>query len=256
MTIDDIKKMLDDNIATFNADKETDFKEMLTTFRNADGDGKRKWALKIWDVIRTSGTLPLNLNSEDDIDLANLLKITAANKDNPWPLACAIIIMHNRYRLCDLLEKSFACQELFSIFTCSTKLMNKLISEFVFNAAQDPFYAKYFDPTDIDKASLIADSMDILAQGDHNLTHKSPRRFMFLLPQRNTLYFELLRSLLPQFKWFSQEYPEYDNGDISPNLLAALIERASNCTDCKPALPKLTAFSNYLNVCIANMSRQ
>lgn len=256
MTIDDIKAILDDSIATLNAGEKMDYKEMLEKFRNSDDEGMNEWAFKIWDTIRTSGKLPLDFDLEDDIELANLLKITALKADNPWPLACAIIIMHNRYRLCDLLDKAFACQELFSILTCSTKLTYKLISEFVFDVAKDTFYTRYFDKSDLDMAASIADGMDILTSGDHNLTDATPRRFMFRLPQHNTLYFELLRSILPPLNWFSQEYPDYDNGGLSTKLLTALMEQAEKCSDRKPALPKLTAFTNYLNVHIAEMARK
>lgn len=129
-------------------------------------------------------------------------------------LTYAIVILHNRYLLSDILEKAFVAHNFIGNWRCCGDMMIAVLAEFIENGIEQTLYAEAFDGADNDPRALL---------------------------------FELMRAVLPAAEWFRNQYGDVVIEEVPDGLLDSLIAYSQQYgSNRKPALPKFTALSRYL----------
>ena len=181
MKIADIKDIIDETLDSAALPEDTEIRELLARMDAANGD-ERECAMiaeEICGIIRRSDTVPWNLGSNEDLLLAHTIWVKAANDNDTYLLKYALIVLHNRYMLGDMLEQGFAAEDLMKIFIYCREHVLNLLELFATTAAEDPFYGCFLDKEDMEPAD------------------------------GNRLYAELIRAVLPSLSWLLENYPDY-----------------------------------------------
>lgn len=213
MEVEDVKNIVDALLAE-TAEAES-FERYFKAWENNEcEEGGAHPGEILWQYMRANKFVPENLTSKQDSRLIDLLCNIALYEKDPLPLKYAIVVMHNRYILSDILEKAFMAHDFIRNMRRCNDLMTEVLTDFLINGINEPLYVEAFDETD----------------GN---------------PQ--TLLYEMLRAVTPAAEWFSRQYDDVEIEEVPSDFLEALIalsrERGERL---KPALPKLTALSRYL----------
>ncbi len=213
----DVKDMINETLASAALPEDAEIKELLARMDAANGDEREsaKVAEEIAGLLKRIGTVPLNLDSNQDLLLAHTILVKSLNDNDTALLKYALIAMHNRFMLGDMLEQGFAAEALMKIFIHGKEHVMKLLAEFAGTAAEDSFYGRFLDREDMESAD------------------------------GSRLYAELMRAVLPSLHWLVQTYPDYPCF-MTPEEIDNFQDTVCSGKGGKDALPKFSAFCRML----------
>ncbi len=213
MEVADVRKIIEsvidenENISTFD--------QLFRQFSEADAGQETEPAREIWDYMRRNRYLPEHLNAEDDRNLAFRLEEIAVNGPDTEPLKYALVLLHHRFMLSDILEKAFTAKMVLFFLLYNRQLILSILDETIQYMTDDPLYQDCFDPSD---------------------------------QQATTLLMELARAVFPFVTWMQQHY-KYDEMPWLEEKIQTLLQNYSEEARKykKPALTKFTAVCRCLN---------
>lgn len=189
------------------------FTELYQNYRVADDIQKETTAQDLWQYMKDNQFLPEYFESDDDLDLASMLEHIAVDEEDNLAFKYALILLHHRFMLSDILEKAFVARMLIFFFIVHREMTIELLHDFVAATSNDMIYKSFLD------------------EDDHDV---------------NVLHFELIRAILPVLEWFHNQYPDQEIHGVNSMVFDAYKKLSESMSNKKSALFKLSAFCRYL----------
>lgn len=213
MEVKDVKIILDDILsANDHIDKFNTFFEEYRSYEHFIPSDK---VHALWKFMWDNNYIPQDLNSDDDMKVVSILSMAATKENEPIAMKYALILLHQRFMLGDMLEKAFVSRKLLKLFFVCHEMIESIISEFIENARYDKLYAMNFDENDWSVENM---------------------------------WYELVLAFVPAIEWLDKQWSNSDNDELEEIMkeLSPLYKKRSNMSDKSPLLPKFSAFGQYL----------
>lgn len=218
MEASDVKNIISSYLAEH--DNYNMFDHLFQQYMSEREEGKdsNSTAIELWEYMKSSAYIPQHLNSDEDMALARMLTNLSAKEEDPDPLVYAVIILHNRFILSNILERAITSLQIMDILIRRDNLLDVII---------DVFYK------------------DVFSDSNENRIYREPFEENDASPE--AIRTECMRAVLPYVLWL-HEYAPYilESRGIRIDFLKHLEELIKKVKHQKKALPKFSAVGRYL----------
>lgn len=178
---------------------------------DCDSEAKHQKVIELWTYLKQTPVIPDNLNSDEDMQLCQVLADFSENCDEPEALSVAFVLISHRLTLGDPLEKAFISQLAMSILIENRKKVLLLLNHFIKSSEDISLYRE-----------TLEDDEDCY-----------------------TLYKEMIRAIGIYLLWMKQYYPDYNPFGMTGDIEGLMNQLNKESENKKPAMPKFLAVCRF-----------